>query len=75
MEPCACGNRGCWEKYASETSVLLNILAAEPGDASDVEWISRRIAEGDDLQRIHNQLYSQISHYREISLSGIGRKS
>lgn len=68
IEPCACGNRGCWEKYASETRVLRNILTAEPGDASDVEWISRRIAEGDDLQRIHNQLYSQVSHYREISL-------
>lgn len=116
-EPCACGNRGCWEKYASETSVLRNILAAEPGDASDMEWISRRIAEGDEqvldalnqfvyylsiglnnvinmynpdvvvidsellrmvpdaLQRIHHQLHSQISHYREITLSGMGRKS
>ncbi|MCM2998199.1 ROK family protein [Paenibacillus cellulositrophicus] len=116
-EPCACGNRGCWEKYASETSVLRNILAAEPGDASDMEGISRRIAEGDEqvldalnqfvyylsiglnnvinmynpdvvvidsellrmvpdaLQRIHHQLHSQISHYREITLSGMGRKS
>ncbi|OZB98742.1 ROK family protein [Paenibacillus sp. XY044] len=116
-EPCACGNRGCWEKYASETSVLRNILAAEPGDAADYERIGRRLAEDDarvsealnqfvyylsiglnnvinmynpdvvvidsellrmvpdSLQSIQYQLRSQISHYRELTLSGMGRKS
>ncbi|MCM3626866.1 ROK family protein [Paenibacillus glycanilyticus] len=116
-QPCNCGNKGCWEKYASETSVLQLLRAGKP----DVEityahierWIRDKDQEvteimeqfiyylsiglnniiniynpevvvldsellriyPDSLRIIEQNLNSRVSHYREIKISTIGKKS
>ncbi|MEC0239038.1 ROK family transcriptional regulator [Paenibacillus dokdonensis] len=116
-KPCTCGNKGCWEKYASETSVfeylsetksISNITYEQiqqwmNEDDSDVYEIMEQfiyyLSIGlnnminiynpdvvvidsellriypDSLHKIHQNLHSQISHYRELTLSTIGKKS
>ncbi|NIK67084.1 ROK family protein [Paenibacillus sp. BK720] len=115
--PCNCGNKGCWEKYASETSVLQLLRAKKPGEdmtyAQIGRWIEAKDPDvtelmeqfiyylsiglnnminiynpevvvldsellriyPDSLQLIEANLNSRVSHYREIKISTIGKKS
>lgn len=116
-EPCACGNKGCFEKYASETSVFDNLARVKHVDNITYEQIKRWLDEDDahvrdimeqfiyylsiglnnminmynpdvivldsellrlfpdSLNKIRQNLHSQISHYRELTLSTIGKRS
>lgn len=115
--PCACGNQGCWEKYASETSVFEQLSErkqVEPVTYAHVRnWLEEQdvdtqetmeqfiyylaiglnniinmynpdvvVIESELLQlypaslpKIHSHLHSKISHYRELTLSGMGHSS
>lgn len=115
--PCNCGNKGCWEKYASESSVIQLVRAKKPEMDITYEQIKRWIQEKDkdvlevmeqfmyylsiglnniiniynpevvvldsellrndpdSLQTIKKNLNSRISHYREMKISSIGKKS
>ncbi|SFE54154.1 Sugar kinase of the NBD/HSP70 family, may contain an N-terminal HTH domain [Paenibacillus catalpae] len=116
-QPCNCGNKGCWEKYASETSVFQILRANKPEAEITYEQIERWIKDKDpevtsvmeqfmyylsiglnniiniynpevvvldsellriypdSLRAIESNLNSRVSHYREIKLSTIGKKS
>ncbi|WP_336787877.1 ROK family protein [Paenibacillus sp. MMO-177] len=115
--PCNCGNQGCWEKYASETSVFQLLRAKKPGEnityAQIGRWIEAKDPDvtelmeqfihylsiglnnminiynpevvvldsellriyPDSLRFIESNLNSRVSHYREIKISTIGKKS
>ncbi|WP_336771152.1 ROK family protein [Paenibacillus sp. MMO-58] len=115
--PCNCGNQGCWEKYASETSVLQLLRAKKPDADITYAQIGRWMEEKDpevtklmeqfiyylsiglnniiniynpevvvldsellriypdSLPLIESNLNSRVSHYREIKISTIGKKS
>lgn len=116
-KPCACGNHGCWEKYASETSMFEYLSERKNMDHITYEhlqhWLDEHDADvlelmeqfiyylsiglnnminiynpdvvvidsellriyPDSLNKIHNHLHSQISHYRELTLSSMGHQS
>ncbi|MBO0961618.1 ROK family transcriptional regulator [Neobacillus sp. MM2021_6] len=116
-KPCNCGNKGCWEKYASESSIF-DYLSEKRGIKNlTYEQIQQWLDEGDEevhelleqfiyylsiglnnminmynpdvlvldsellqmvpnsLEKIRNNLHSSISHYRELLISTIGKKS
>jgi len=115
--PCKCGNKGCWEKYASDTTILEQIAHIKQLPSVNTEQIGQWLAEGDSevlhivdrffyyvsiglnniiniynpdvvvidsgilhlfpdaSTRITSQLHSKISHYRELSISKLGKKS
>lgn len=115
--PCKCGNKGCWERYASD-HIIMNILSqlkASPQLTYEQvkQWIDEHDSEVMDVldqfiqyvsiglnnminmynpevvvldsellrliphadQQIMNNLHSKISHFRELSISSLGRKS
>lgn len=115
--PCKCGNKGCWERYASD-HIIMNILSqlkASPQLTYEQvkQWIDEHDSEVMDVldqfiqyvsiglnnminmynpevvvldsellrliphadQQIKNNLHSKISHFRELSISSLGRKS
>ncbi|MBK5445073.1 ROK family transcriptional regulator [Peribacillus sp. TH24] len=114
---CNCGNKGCWEKYASESSIFEFLSQEKQIPNLTYENIQRWIDEGDEavhkimerfiyylsiglnnminmynpdvlvldsellriypdsINKIRNNLTSSISHYRELTLSAIGKKS
>ncbi len=37
-EPCTCGRRGCWERYASANALIRQTCAAMEADRSSVMW-------------------------------------
>lgn len=116
-KPCNCGNKGCWEKYASETSVFESLSEIKNINGITYEQIQQWLDEGDaevhevmeefiyylsiglnnmininnpdvvvvdsellrmypdSLQKILGNMHSQISHYRLLALSTIGKKS
>ncbi|MFK9095099.1 ROK family protein [Bacillus salipaludis] len=116
-KPCNCGNKGCWEKYASESSFFEYLSEQRKIKNLTYEQIQRWIDEGDEevhelmeqfiyylsiglnnminmynpdvlvldsellrmypnsLERISKNLHSSISHYRELLISSIGKKS
>jgi predicted NBD/HSP70 family sugar kinase len=115
--PCKCGNKGCWEKYASESSIFTTLSTKRHIKNLSYEHIQKWLDEGDEevhhlmeqfiyylslglnnminmynpdvlvldsellrmypdaLDKIKGKLNSSISHYRELSISSIGRKS
>ncbi|MBU8915749.1 ROK family transcriptional regulator [Bacillus sp. FJAT-29953] len=115
--PCNCGNKGCWEKYASESSVFEYLSEKRQMKNLTYEDIQKWLDEGDQevhelleqllyylsiglnnminiynpdvlvldsellrmypdaLDKIKQNLHSSISHYRELSISSIGKKS
>jgi predicted NBD/HSP70 family sugar kinase len=115
--PCKCGNKGCWEKYASESSVFEFLSEKKQIKNPTYEQIQKWLDEGDEevlnlmeqfiyylsiglnnminmynpdvlvldsellrmypnaLEKIKGNLNSSISHYRELSISSMGRKS
>lgn len=114
---CTCGNKGCWEKYSSESSLIKHL--SETRQIKDVtyEHIQKWLDEGDTevqklmeqfiyylsiglnnminmynpdvlvldseflrmypdaIDRIKENMHSSISHYRELYISFIGKKS
>ncbi|WP_284037393.1 ROK family transcriptional regulator [Neobacillus sp. 114] len=115
--PCNCGNKGCWEKYSSESSVFEYLSEKRQMKNLTYEDIQKWLDEGDQevhelleqllyylsiglnnminiynpdvlvldsellrmypdaLDKIKQNLHSSISHYRELSISSIGKKS
>jgi predicted NBD/HSP70 family sugar kinase len=115
--PCKCGNKGCWEKYASETSVFEFLSKKKQVKNPSYEQIQKWLDDGDAevleiieqfiyylsiglnnminmynpdvlvldsellrmypnaLEKIKGNLNSYISHFRELSISSMGRKS
>ncbi|WP_423801376.1 ROK family protein [Neobacillus sp. SAB-20_R2A] len=115
--PCNCGNKGCWEKYASESSIFEYLSEKRQMKNLSYEDIQKWLDEGDQevheqleqllyylsvglnnminiynpdvlvldsellrmypdaLDKIKRNLHSSISHYRELSISSIGKKS
>ncbi|MBV7509189.1 ROK family transcriptional regulator [Bacillus sp. sid0103] len=116
-KPCNCGNKGCWEKYASESSIFEHLAESRQISNLTYEHIQNWINEGDEevhelmeqflfylaiglnnminmynpdvlvldsellrifpnsLNKISENLNSSISHYRELMISTIGKKS
>ncbi|WP_211746130.1 ROK family protein [Paenibacillus sp. Marseille-Q4541] len=115
--PCNCGNKGCWEKYASESNIMTCLSEKKglyPITYKQIqEWVNEEdeeVAEimdqfiyylsiglnnminiynpdvivvdsellriyPDSINKIKQNLNSQISHYRELSISTLGRNS
>lgn len=115
--PCKCGNKGCWEKYASESNIMevLSERKKTPNITYEQiqEWIDQGDAEvteimdefiyylsiglnnminiynpdvividsemlriyPDSIYKIKQNLNSQISHYRELLISTLGKNS
>ena len=116
-KPCNCGNKGCWEKYASESSIFEYLTEKRQINNLSYEHIQKWLDEGDvevhdlmqqfifylsiglnnminmynpdvlvidsellriypdSLNKISENLNSSISHYRELMISSIGKKS
>ncbi|MEH7306598.1 ROK family transcriptional regulator [Neobacillus drentensis] len=116
-KPCNCGNKGCWEKYASESSIFEHLAETRQISNLTYEHIQNWLNEGDEevyelmeqflfylaiglnnminmynpdvlvldsellrifpnsLNKISENLNSSISHYRELMISTIGKKS
>jgi predicted NBD/HSP70 family sugar kinase/biotin operon repressor len=116
-KPCNCGNKGCWEKYSSESSIFDYL--SEKREINDItyEQIQKWMDEGDSdvhkvmeesiyylsiglnnliniynpevlvlhsellrmypqsLIKISENLTSSISHYRNMYISSLGKKS
>jgi predicted NBD/HSP70 family sugar kinase len=114
---CKCGNKGCWEQYASESN-MMELLSEkkstpnityeqikqwmEQGDAEITEIMDEFIyylsiglnnminiynpdvividsellrIYPDSIHKIKQNLHSQISHYRELLISTLGKNS
>ncbi|MCM2533826.1 ROK family protein [Neobacillus pocheonensis] len=116
-KPCNCGNKGCWEKYSSESSIFEYLSNKRKIENLTYEHIQNWFNEGDEevqelmeqfiyylsiglnnminmynpdvlvldsellrmypeaLNKIRENLNSSISHYRELLISSIGKKS
>jgi predicted NBD/HSP70 family sugar kinase len=116
-KPCSCGNKGCWEKYASESSIFEYFAEKRQIKNLSYDHFQKWIDENDEevmeqleqmtyylsiglnnminiynpdvlvldtellriypnaLQKIKENLNSSISHYRDLSISSIGKKS
>ncbi|MNP37370.1 Glucokinase [compost metagenome] len=115
--PCKCGNKGCWEKYASESSIFASLSEQKNIEHITYGQIQQWINEGDaevhevmeqfiyylsiglnniiniynpnvivldsellriypnSFDKIKMNLNSKISHYGQLSISSIGKKS
>jgi predicted NBD/HSP70 family sugar kinase len=116
-KPCNCGNKGCWERYCSDSSLLEYLSEKKQLKDLTFEQIQRWLDEGDEvvhdlmeqffhylsiglnnminiynpdvlvidseflrinpdaLIKIKSNLTSSISHYHEITISSLGKKS
>ncbi|MED1203062.1 ROK family transcriptional regulator [Heyndrickxia acidicola] len=114
---CSCGNKGCWEKYASESSIFQKLSQKMNKDNLTYKHIQKWIDEGDSnvqqlmeetiyylsiglnnliniynpeivvldsellrmypqsLLKIRENLTSSVSHYRDMVISTLGKKS
>ncbi|KAA9022524.1 ROK family transcriptional regulator [Niallia endozanthoxylica] len=114
---CKCGNKGCWEKYASEYGIFEYLAETRQIKKLGYEHIQKWLDRGDEevtelmeqfiyylsvglnnlinmynpavlvldsellrmypdaLEKIKGNLHSTISHYRELTISSIGKKS
>ncbi|MDO3408406.1 ROK family protein [Saccharibacillus sp. CPCC 101409] len=67
-KPCACGNRGCWEKYASETSVFEYLSDKKNTGPITYERIGQWL-EQDDAD-VH-EIMKQFIYYLSIGLNNV----
>jgi len=114
---CACGNKGCWERYASDQIIMDRLADVKGVSELTYDQVAQWIDENDEqvmeilkqfifyvsiglnnminiynpevvvidsellqlypdaTKAIHENLHSKISHYRELSISKMGRKS
>ncbi len=70
-KPCACGNRGCWEKYASASSASALYVGDRPQAADKqlrfVEIVGR--AEGGEVRA--RRTLEKIGHYLGIGIANV----
>jgi glucokinase len=64
-EPCSCGQRGCWEKYASGTA--LNRIARDAGFDSS-EMVVARAGENDEAAL---EVMNTFTRWMAIGLAGL----
>ncbi|GGD72259.1 ROK family transcriptional regulator [Paenibacillus nasutitermitis] len=67
-KPCGCGNQGCWEKYASETSIFETLSAKKQIPNVTYEQIGQWINEGDT--EVH-EIMEQFIYYLSIGLNNM----
>ncbi|MEH6946865.1 ROK family transcriptional regulator [Bacillus sp. JJ634] len=65
---CECGNKGCWEKYASESNIFKELSEKRKIQNLTYEHIQRWLDEGDE--EIHEQM-EQFIYYLSIGLNNI----
>lgn len=62
---CRCGNRGCWEMYASEMALLTAF--SENGEPIDMEVLLERAENEKDVRRV----FDDIGYYLGVGLTNI----
>ncbi|SDO23574.1 ROK family transcriptional regulator [Alkalicoccus daliensis] len=62
---CRCGNRGCWEMYASEMALLTAF--SENGEPLDMELLLERA----DKEEAVRQVFDEIGYYLGVGLTNI----
>lgn len=62
---CRCGNRGCWEMYASEMALLSSF--SENGDPVDMEALLQRAEKEESVQ----EAFESIGYFLGIGLTNI----
>jgi N-acetylglucosamine repressor len=72
-EPCACGNRGCWEAYASDRATVRRFAAASglsalPEGGPGLDVMIQAATNGDALAR---QELVRTAHYLGLGISNI----
>lgn len=72
-EPCACGNSGCWEAYASDRAIVKNYLAKRPGKlGQNIDFMAQDIidlAKNNDPLAI--EVLKQTGFYLGLGISNI----
>ncbi|KAA3657888.1 MAG: ROK family protein [Calditrichaeota bacterium] len=72
-EVCSCGNRGCWEAYASDKSTVQRYIAQKSLSRNDVSGISMqdiiRFARAGD--EIAIKILAEKGHYLGLGIAGI----
>ncbi|MEH7072539.1 ROK family transcriptional regulator [Neobacillus drentensis] len=67
-KPCNCGNKGCWEKYASESSIFEYLAEKRQINNLSYEHIQKWLDEGDE--EVHD-LMQQFIFYLSIGLNNM----
>ncbi|MFD0828958.1 ROK family protein [Neobacillus sp. M.A.Huq-85] len=67
-KPCNCGNMGCWEKYASESSIFEYLSEKRKVKNLTYEQIQTWLDEGDE--EVHNML-GKLIYYLAIGLNNM----
>ena len=70
--PCLCGNRGCWEQYASNTAAVrhyLELKGADPAPGTPTIADILRFAEDGDASAI--EALNRMAHYLGVGLAPI----
>lgn len=65
---CNCGNKGCWERYASENALFRHLSETRNMNAVTYEDIQKWLDEGDE--EVH-QLMEQFIYYLSIGLNNM----
>jgi predicted NBD/HSP70 family sugar kinase len=65
---CNCGNKGCWERYASENAIFKHLSDTRQMNSVTYEDIQKWLDEGDD--EVH-QLMEQFIYYLSIGLNNM----
>jgi predicted NBD/HSP70 family sugar kinase len=72
-ELCKCGNRGCWEAYASDRAIVSNYLAKRPGKLDhNIDFMAQDIidlAQKDD--RLSIEVLKQTGYYLGLGIANI----
>lgn len=72
---CGCGNRGCWEQYASGSSLVRDTKERAAGDAQAARSLLDRV--GGDVQAITGPLITEAAHggdaFAREQLAALGR--
>jgi predicted NBD/HSP70 family sugar kinase len=73
--PCPCGNRGCWERYASNSAAVRYYIAGAGGSGAPAGASSLTF---DDLLRLHaggdaraTQALQRMAHFLGLGLAGL----
>lgn len=67
-KPCRCGNRGCWELYASEQALLSLVSDSDPTVSLSLETIAE-LARQQHTEILHS--LSSVGRYLGIGIAGI----
>src|SRR5690606_10373585 len=67
-KPCECGNKGCWEKYASENTVLDQLSQLYPDESLSYNLILQKYYEKDERL---TAIIDQFIYYLSIGLNNV----